>query len=154
MTARERRQEEARRAQMTRLEQDLGDMRDMLARLIAESHSEAGPLLVTVLEAQELLRRTGSIPDRPDPSMPDEATIPVTFTHVDHYRRRTYRAGGIYLSLGGGPGIGNVAMRVDPDGKKWATTDDAAAAWLIEQGLAADRAARLVADAIRARDCT
>jgi hypothetical protein len=45
-------------------------------------------------------------------------------------------------------------MRVDPGGKKWATTDDAAAAWLTEQGLPAIRAARLVADAIRARDCT
>jgi hypothetical protein len=40
----------------------------------------------------------------------------------------------------------------DPDVKKWATTDDAAAAWLTQQGLPADRANRLIDDAIRTRD--
>jgi hypothetical protein len=45
-------------------------------------------------------------------------------------------------------------MQVDPGGRKWATTDDAAPAWLVEQGLPPDRAAQLVADAIRARDGT
>jgi hypothetical protein len=109
---------------------------------------------MTVREAQALLRRTGSVSDQPVPPMPDDATIAVTFTHVDRYHHKTYRAGGLYLSLGGGPGIGHVAMRVDPGEKKWATTDDDAAAWLTGQGLPADRAARLVADAIRARDCT
>ena len=154
MSPGERRQDEARRTWITRLEQDVADLREMLARLVAESLTEAGPMDVTVRQAQGLWRRTGSVSDQPVPLVPDDATIAVTFTHVDRYRRKTYRAGGLYLSLGGGPGIGHVAMRVDPGGKKWATTDDAAAAWLTEQGLPADRAARLVADAIRARDCT
>ena len=154
MTPGERRQDQARRARIRRLEQEVADLREMLERLVAESLTEAGPMDVTVRQAQGLLRRTGSVSDQPVPPVPDDATIAVTFTHVDRYRRRTYRAGGIYLSLGGGPGIGHVAMRVDPGGKKWATTDDAAAAWLTEQGLPAIRAARLVADAIRARDCT
>ena len=83
-----------------------------------------------------------------------DETIPVRFTHVERHGRKTYRAGGLYLSLGGGPGIGHVAMRVDPGGKKWATTDDAAAAWLVAQGLPIDRAAQLVAGAIQARDGT
>ena len=154
MTPGERRQDKTRRDRITRLEQDVAELRDMLEQLVAESLTEAGPMDVTVRQAQGLLRRTGSVSDQPVPPVPDDATIAVTFTHVDRYRRRTYRAGGIYLSLGGGPGIGHVAMRVDPGGKKWATTDDAAAAWLTEQGLPAIRAARLVADAIRARDCT
>ena len=154
MSPGERRQDEARRRWITRLEQDVADLREMLARLVAESLTEAGPMDVTVRQAQGLLRRTGSVSDQPVPPVPDDATIAVTFTHVDRYRRKTYRAGGLYLSLGGGPGIGHVATRVDPGGKKWATTDDAAAAWLTEQGLPAIRAARLVADAIRARDCT
>jgi hypothetical protein len=154
MTPGERRENVARRARIRRLEQEVADLREMLERLVAESLTEVGPMDVTVREAQGLLRRTGSVSDQPVPPVPDDATIAVTFTHVDRYRRKTYRAGGLYLSLGGGPGIGHVAMRVDPGGMKWATTDDAAAAWLIEQGLPADRTARLVADAIRARDCT
>ena len=154
MTPGERRENLARRARIRRLEQEVADLREMLERLVAESLTEAGPMDVTVRQAQGLLRRTGSVSDQPVPPVPDDATIAVTFTHVDRYRRKTYRAGGLYLSLGGGPGIGHVAMRVDPGGKKWATTDDAAAAWLTEQGLPAIRAARLVADAIRARDCT
>jgi hypothetical protein len=109
---------------------------------------------VTVREAQALLHRTGAGPDEATPAVPADTPIPVTFTCLMHWRRKVYRAGGLYLSLGGGPGIGHVAMRVDPGGKKWATTDDAAAAWLIEQGLPADRATRLVANAVRARDCT
>src|SRR5262249_49488742 len=68
--------------------------------------------------------RDGCAPDQAAPSVPHDEAIPITFTHVDRYRRRTYHAGGIHLSLGGGPGIGHVAMRVDPDGTKWATTDD------------------------------
>jgi hypothetical protein len=121
-----------------------------------ECISEVADVLPCVAEdADGHLRHTGSAPDRTAPSVPDnEKTIPVTFTCVGRHGGKTYRAGGMYLSLGGGPGIGHVAMRVDPGGKKWATTDDAAAAWLTEQGLPADRAARLVADAIQARDCT
>ena len=154
MTPGERRENVARRARIRRLEQDVAELRDMLEQLVAESLTEAGPMDVTVRQAQGLLRRTGSVSDQPVPPVPDDATIAVTFTHVDRYRHKTDRAGGLYRSLGGGPGIGQVAMRVDPGGKKWATTDDAAAAWLTEQGLPAIRAARLVADAIRARDCT
>ena len=45
-------------------------------------------------------------------------------------------------------------MRVDPGEKKWATTDDATAALLTRRGLPPDRAVRLVADAIQARDST
>ncbi len=82
----------------------------------------------------------------------EEQKIPVTFTVVERYRRKTYRAAGIYLSLGGGPGFGHVAMSVQPSGVKWITTDDAAAAWLVLQGLPEARAARLVAAAIEVRD--
>jgi hypothetical protein len=109
---------------------------------------------VTVREAQALLHRTGAEPDEITPAVPEDTPIPVTFTCLMRWRRKVYRAGGLYLSLGGGPGIGHVAMRGDPGGKKWATTDDAAAAWLVEQGLPPNRAALLVADAIRARDGT
>jgi hypothetical protein len=154
MTPKERREDEARHAQITRLEQEVADLREMLERLVAESHTEVGPMDATVREAQELLRRTGSASDRAAPSVSNDETIPVTFTCVERHGRKTYRAAGIYLSLGGGPGIGHVAMRVDPGGKKWATTDDAAALWLTEQGLPPDRATRLVAAAIQARDCT
>src|SRR5262245_55619003 len=104
MSLGERRQDEARQARITRLEQDVADLREMLARLVAESLTEVGPMDVTVREAQGLLRRTGSVSDQPVPLVPDDATIAVTFTHVDRYRHKTYRAGGLYLSLGGGPG--------------------------------------------------
>ena len=92
MTPRSRRHDEARRARITRLEQDVADLRDMLERLIAESYTEVGPMGVTVREAQGLLQRTGSIPDRADHSVPDEATIAVTYTHVDRYRRSSRAA--------------------------------------------------------------
>ena len=149
-----KRHEEKAAVRIARLEQEVDDLREMLERLIAGSYTEVGPMSVTVREAQRLLLRTGSAPDRPAPSVPEDETIPVTFTHVERHGRKTYRAGGLYLNFGGGPGIGHVAMRVDPGGKRWATTDDAAAGWLVAQGLSPDRAAHLVADAIQARDCT
>ena len=82
--------------------------------------------------------------------MDEQPKIPVTFTCREQYRKRTYYAAGLYLSLGRGPGIAHVAMRVGR--KRWATTDDHAAAWLIDRGLPEDRAAQLVAAAIALRD--
>ncbi len=73
----------------------------------------------------------------------------MTFPYVERHGRKTYRAGGLDLSLAVSPGIGHLAMRVDPGGQKWATTDNAAANWLVAQGLPPDRAAHLVAGAIR-----
>ena len=109
---------------------------------------------MTVRTAPELPGITLSATERPTVSVPEDPKIPVTFTHVEEYGDKTYRAGGLYLSLGGGPGIGHVGMRVDPGGRKWATTDDAAADWLVAQGLPPDCAAYLVACAIQTRDQT
>jgi len=52
----------------------VADLREMLERLVAESHCEAGPLLATALEAQELLRRTGfgTRPGRPPVRMRED----------------------------------------------------------------------------------
>jgi hypothetical protein len=149
----ERHDEEA-AVRIARLEQEMNDLRAMLERLIAGSFTEVGPMDVTVREAQGLLVRTRASPDRSTPCVPEDEKIPVTLTHVERHGRKTYRAGGLHLSLGGGPGIGHVAMRIDPGGQRWATTDDAAAGWLVAQGLPPDRAARLVADAIQSRDGT
>jgi hypothetical protein len=122
--------------------------------LAAEVYPRSEPSDDTDRAIQGFRGFIGSAADRLAVSIPDDPKIPVTFTHIDRHDGKTYRAGGLYLSLGGGPGIGHVAMRVDPGGRKWATTDDAAAAWLIEHGLPPDRAAQLVACAIRVRDGT
>ena len=150
---RERHDEEA-ALRIARLEQEVNDLRGVLERLIAGSYMEVGPMDVTVREAQGPPARTGASPDRSTPCVPEDGKIPVTFTHVERHGRKTYRAGGLHLSLGGGPGIGHVAMRIDPGGKRWATTDDDAAGWLVSHGLPPDRAAQLVAGAIQSRDCT
>jgi hypothetical protein len=149
----ERHDEEA-AVRIARLEQEMNDLRAMLERLNAGSYTEVGPTDGTVREAQGHLVRTGDSFNGSTPFVPEDGKISVTFTHVERHGRKTYRAGGLHLSLGGGPGIGHVAMRIDPGGQRWATTDDAAAGWLVAQGLPPDRAARLVADAIHSRDCT
>jgi hypothetical protein len=82
----------------------------------------------------------------------DETKIPVTFTQSEAHRGKTYRAGGIFLSLGGGPGIPCIAMMVEPDGTKWCVPDEDAARWLASQGLPIDIADGLVGEAARARD--
>jgi hypothetical protein len=122
--------------------------------LAAAVYPRSEPSDATDRAAQGSRGCTGSAADRSAVSIPDDLKLPVTFTHIERHGGKTYRAGGLYLSLGGGPGIGHVAMRVDPGGRRWATTDDAAAAWLIEHGLPPDRAAQLVASAIRVRDGT
>ncbi len=104
---------------IARLEQEVNDLRAMLERPIAGSYTEVSPMDLTVREAQGHLVRTGASPDRSTPCVPEDEKIPVTFTHVERHGRKTYRAGGLHLSLGGGPGIGHVAMRIDPGGQRW-----------------------------------
>jgi hypothetical protein len=122
--------------------------------LAGEVSGRDGSTESTVCEADALLGRTGAMSKRATVPIPEDPKIPVTLAHVERNGGKSYRAGGLYLSLGGGPGVGHVAMRVDPGGRRWATTDDSAEAWLVEQGLPPDRAAHLVADAIQARDGT
>ncbi len=79
--------------------------------LAGEVYYRDRPSEPTVREASDFLPHTRPEADRSTDPVADDQRIPVTFTHVEQDGDKTYRAGGLYLSLGGGPGIGHVAMR-------------------------------------------
>ena len=129
------------------------DLRAMLERLIAGSFAEVGPTgcdrpggAGTPAPHRGRVRSVRPVPYR------EIEKIPVTFTHVERHGRKTYRAGGLYLSLEAARASATwPCARRSRRPKMGDHGRRRSAGWLVAQGLSPDRAARLVAAAIGAR---